>query len=221
MKLFIAVISFCSCLLSSVQSAVDVDIQNKNVDRTIDLASQLVKISYKITLEHRAKKPVERYTFILPAAERKALAYLSVKDSAKKELKYTEETNEGVTQFTVNIPGTSPNPVVYIETVSSKSLQPYPEEIQQSDRQLVRYFGNAYFYSPYKTLTQKTAIHLSSKNVESYTSVKPASQSDTTITYGSYDNIAGNFRNKTNLYLESGVKTILFYLLFLSLRIFN
>lgn len=192
MKTIFVILTFCLCLIFHVESAIDGDIQNKNVDRTIDLASQLVKISYKITLEHRAKKPIQYYTFILPAAERKALAYLSVKDSAKKELKYTEEINtEGVTQITVNVPGASPNPVVYIETVSSKSLEPYPVEIQQSDRQLVRYFGNAYFYSPYKTLTQKTAIHLSSKNVESFTSVKPSLQSDTTITYGSYDNIPG------------------------------
>lgn len=194
MKLIFVILSIFLCLIFNVQSAIiDVEIQNKNVDRTIDLASQLVKISYKITLEHRSKKNIQHYTFMLPAAERKALAYLSVKDSAKKELKYTEETNaEGVTQFTVNVPaGASPNPVVYIETVSSKSLQPHPVEILQSDRQLVQYFGNAYFYSPYKTLTQKTAVHLSSKNVESFTNVKPSSQSDTTITYGSYDNIPG------------------------------
>jgi len=73
--------------------------------------------------------------------------------------------------------------------VFTKSLLPYPTEIQQSDRQLVRYFGNAYFYSPFKTLSQKTNIQVSSKNVESYTTVKPSSQSDTTITYGPYENI--------------------------------
>lgn len=211
MKIFFAILSICLCLIFNVESAIDVEIQNKNVDRTIDLASQLVKISYKITLEHRSKKNIQHYTFVLPAAERKALAYLSVKDSAKKELKYTEETNaEGVTQFTVSLSTTnaSPNPVVYIETVSSKSLHPHPVEILQSDRQLVQYIGNAYFYSPYKTLTQKTTVHLSSKNVESFTSVKPSSQADTTITYGSYDNIPGN---KIDI-VFGGVDYYIFYL---------
>ena len=44
--------------------------------------------------------------------------------------------------------------------------------------------------SPYKIGTQTTKVLLSSSNVESFTKVKPSSQSDTTITYGPYENIA-------------------------------
>lgn len=181
------------CLIWSVQSAVDVDIQNKNVERTIDLTSQLVKISYKITLEHSAKKNINSYSFVVPTSDRNALAFISIKDSSKKEIKSTEETSSNGAVFLVNLPANAPTQIVFIETVFTKSLLPHPTEIQQSDRQLVRYFGNAYFYSPFKTLSQKTTIQLSSKNVESYTALKPSSQSDSTITYGPYENIARKF----------------------------
>ena len=90
--------------------------------------------------------------------------------------------------------GNAPNPVVYIETVFAKALKPFPSAITQSEKQLVQYFGNAYFLTPYKTVTQKTSVHLASRNVESFTMVKPASHSDTTITYGPYDNIPGKIR---------------------------
>lgn len=181
------------CLVWSVQSAIDTEIQNKNVERTIDLTSQLVKISYKITLEHSAKKNINSYTFLVPTSDRSALAYISIRDSSKKELKTTEETSQNGAVFLVTLPANAPTQILLVETVFTKSLLPYPTEIQQSDRQLVRYFGNAYFYSPFKTLTQKTTVQLSSKNVESYTTVKPSSQSDSTITYGPYENVARKF----------------------------
>lgn len=178
------------CLIWSVQSAVDVEIQNKNVERTIDLTSQLVKISYKITLEHSAKKNINSYSFLVPTTDRNALAYISIRDSSRKELKPTEETGQNGATFVVSLPANAPTQILFVETVFTKSLLPYPTEIQQSDRQLVRYFGNAYFYSPFKTLSQKTTVQLSSKNVESFTAVKPSSQSDSSITYGPYENIA-------------------------------
>lgn len=172
------------------QSAIDVEIENKNVDRTIDLTSQLVKISYKITLEHKAKKPISSYLFIVPNEEREQLAFISAKDSSKKDLKLTETASPKGATFSMNLPAGSTNAVVYIETVFTKSLKPYPTSIAQTERQLVQYFGNVYVYSPFKTVTQKTTVHLSSRNVESYTQFKPATQSDSTITYGPYDNVA-------------------------------
>jgi len=164
---------------------IDSDIENKNVDRTIDISSQLVKISYKITLEHKQGKSISNYVFVLPEKESNHLAFISVKDTTKKELKISE-SKPGTFTFSFTA---SPNPVVYIETIYTKYLEPYPAQITQADKQLVRYYGNAYFYSPYKALTQKTSIHLASRNVETFTSVKPSTHSDTTITYGAYDNI--------------------------------
>lgn len=191
--------------LGCALAAIDVEIENKNIDRTIDLTSQLVKISYKITLEHKSKKPITSYLFIVPNDERELLAFISAKDSSKKELKLVETASPKGATFSMTLPSTAgvSNPVVYIETVFTKSLRPYPTSIAQTERQLVQYFGNAYVYSPFKTVTQKTTVHLSSRNVESYTMFKPAVQSDTTITYGPYDNVAAFSTEPVTIHFEN------------------
>lgn len=196
MSRYLVSLAVFAAVILCAQSAIDVEIENKNVDRTIDLTSQLVKISYKITLEHKTKKPITSYLFMVPTEERERLAFISAKDSSKKDLKLTETTSPKGVTFSMTLPAGSTSPVVYIETVFSKSLAPYPTAISQTERQLVQYFGNVYFYSPFKTVTQKTTVHLSSRNVESYTQFKPAVHSDTTITYGPYDNVAGKFGQK-------------------------
>lgn len=170
---------------------IDVNIQNKNVERTIDLTTQLVKIQHKITLEHRTKKEFSSiaYTFAVSKDDRERLSYISIRDALKKELKSTEEKTPDGSLFTVSVTSSTSTPVLHIETVYSQALQPYPTQITQNERQLVRYFGNAYFYSPYKTISQKTTIQLASKSVESYTTVKPSSQVDGTIIYGPYENV--------------------------------
>jgi oligosaccharyltransferase complex subunit alpha (ribophorin I) len=181
------------CFSSAVLSAVDVEVENKNVDRTIDLTSQLVKISYKITLEHKSKKAITSYVFLVPSDDCEKLSFISARDSAKKEMKLSLTKGSADCSYSMTLPGGQSSPVVYIETVFTKALQPYPVEITQAERQLVRYFGNAVFYSPFKTLSQKTTIHLASRSVESFTQVKPSVQSDTQIVYGPYENIAGEF----------------------------
>lgn len=182
-----------SCLLINAQTTIDAEIENKNVERNIDLSSQLVKISYKITLGHKSNKNIASYTFAVPAAERQYLSFISGRDASKKEIKYTESKSDKGAAFIFTLTGNSPNPVIYIETVFSKALQPYPTHILQSDKQLVRYFGTLYFYSPYKTVSQKSVVQLASRSVESYTQVKPVSQSDSTLNYGPYENIARKF----------------------------
>lgn len=177
---------------SAVFGAVDVEIENKNVDRTIDLTSQLIKVSYKITLEHKSKKAITSYVFLVPIIDCDKLSFISARDSSKKEMKLTLSKGATDCSYSMTLPGgQNTNPVVYIETIFSKALQPYPTEITQAERQLVRYFGNAVFYSPFKTASQKTTVHLATRSVESFTQVKPAVHSDTQIVYGPYENVAG------------------------------
>ena len=76
-----------------------------------------------------------------------------------------------------------------VEAVFFNLLKPYPEEITQADKQYVLYNGNVYFYSLYQTKQQTTSVVLSSDKVESYTQLKPTTKSDSTITYGPYENI--------------------------------
>lgn len=186
-----------SCLLINAQSTIDAEIENKSVERNIDLSSQLVKISYKITLGHKSNKNIASYTFTVPETERKYLSFISGRDANKKEIKYAESKIDSGAAFVFTLAGNSPNPLIYIETVFSKALHPYPTHILQSDKQLVRYFGTLYTYSPYKTLTQITQVLLASRSVESYTQVKPVSQSDSYLNYGPYTDIA----RKLSLYI--------------------
>lgn len=77
-----------------------------------------------------------------------------------------------------------------VATVFSHFLNPHPAVITQKEKQLFQYRGNAYLYSPYKVGSQTTKVLLSSSNVESFTRIKPAAQSDTTITYGPYSDVS-------------------------------
>lgn len=186
MRLLILV-TFLAILAKELPAATVVE--HKNVERTIDLTSQLVKINYKITLG--SAQDVSSYEFLVPAAMADKLAFISAKDALKKKIKISEpkKLDTGASSYTLQFAGGSPS-VLYIETVFTKVQIPHPTHIAQADKQLVRFFGQLYFYTPYKTVSQKTTVLLSSRNVESYTQVKPVSHSDTTITYGPYENIA-------------------------------
>lgn len=170
-------------------------IVNKNVERTIDLTSQLVKVTATITLENTGKETVRTFHLVDEPKEIGYLAFLGVKDSLKGDLKVRKVQVEGIKEkyfhsVTLKQPLDSGRTVtVTLEKVLIKSLIPFPSGITQKEKQFVRYFGNHYFYSPYSTTKQKTDVILASKNIESYTKLKPVTQSDTTIKYGPYDSI--------------------------------
>jgi oligosaccharyltransferase complex subunit alpha (ribophorin I) len=180
------ILSFCNWTLTSANS----EIENKNVDVSIDVSSQLVKSTYKITVQSKNSKPVTSYTFALPRSDCDRLSFIAARDTAKKELKVStpKKTTEDCSyQITLN----GANSIV-VETVLAKALQPYPTAITQNEKQLVRFFGSAYFYSPYKTVTQKTTVHTGTRSVESFSPVKPSVQSDSSVVYGPYENVEGN-----------------------------
>lgn len=79
--------------------------------------------------------------------------------------------------------------VIEVEVVLYDAMRPYPVEISQAEKQLVVFKGNHYYYSSYATTKQTTTVSLASDRVEAYSQLKPTSKSDSTITYGPYDNI--------------------------------
>lgn len=184
-------------LIAGNHAAVQIDqhIRNKNVERNIDLTTQLVKIQYKIMLEHVQNKDFngDAYTIVIPLVERKNLSYILVSDALKKDLKPVEEEIAEGAAFTVKVASTTSTPVLTVEAVFTKSMHPSPTHIGQSERQLVEYHGNAYFYSPYKTVSQKTVLQLATKSVESFTPNKAAAHTDNRITYGPFENVDGTY----------------------------
>lgn len=89
------------------------------------------------------------------------------------------------------------NPLLAGETITievnefwTEMIHPHPQFIAQKEKQLVRYRGNVYLYSPYKINKITTLVALHTRNVENYTKLKPTTFADGTVTYGSYLNIA-------------------------------
>ncbi|CAG4986397.1 unnamed protein product [Parnassius apollo] len=177
------------------------DLKLKNVDRNIDISSQLVKITSKITLENTGRAPVKNFLYAAESVTKDNLAFVGFKDNNNKDLRVVETSVKGYDDVkfwrvelkeAVNAASTV---VVTAETVLTKALLPYPTAITQQEDQLVKYNGNLYFFSPYYVASQKTTVIVNTKSVESFTKVKPYSQQDGTISYGAYSNI-GPFTEK-------------------------
>lgn len=169
---------------------------NKNVERNIDLTSQLVKITSTVTLENTGKDVANNYLVALEPDTADKLSFISARDSLKEDL-LVKLLNplDGVNSTFYIVELKQPlNPgrtgMLTLELLFTESLQPYPSRITQKERQLVRFFGNHYFYSPYITIKQSTTVMLYSKTAENYTKLKPVSTQDSTITYGPYNDIA-------------------------------
>jgi oligosaccharyltransferase complex subunit alpha (ribophorin I) len=76
-----------------------------------------------------------------------------------------------------------------VELVFTQHLIPFPSEITQKEKQFIKFIGNHYIYSPYNVKKQTTKVTLSSRTIESFTKLKPFSQSENTLSFGPYDNI--------------------------------
>jgi hypothetical protein len=66
-------------LIGLVRTESNADIINKDVRRTIDLTTHLVKISNLITVENQGSQPLASYTFVVEPSQADNLAYLSAK----------------------------------------------------------------------------------------------------------------------------------------------
>jgi oligosaccharyltransferase complex subunit alpha (ribophorin I) len=90
-----------------------------------------------------------------------------------------------------------------VELVLYDLLRPYPSEITQFEKQLVQFRGNHYYYSLYPTRAQTTQVNLASDKTESYSQLKPTAKSDSTITYGPYENVKPFEQNELNVHFEN------------------
>lgn len=89
--------------------------------------------------------------------------------------------------FTVEVSESAPT--LKVVSVFTSALEPYPAEITQNENQYVRYTDSHYFYSPYKTETQKTTFKLASSSIESFTKLAPFNTKGSSIIFGSYKDV--------------------------------
>merc|ERR1712241_402913 len=191
----------CLALLARVQSAavetVNQDIVVDNIERSINLESQLVKTNSKVTLTNNGKGATKGFHYAVEESMAPHVSYIgaTVGSSEKTYLRVNEvqvkDSPAGAILFRVELKkalSSSESVTVSVDMVLGKALELYPEEIIQREKQLVLLRGNHYAYLPYKCKTQTTTIQLPSDKVEDYSKLKPVSKSESKITYGPYSN---------------------------------
>jgi len=184
-------------IFSNVYSdIIDSGLVNSKVQRKIDISTHLVKTVSTITVENKGSAAQRYYLVSIPSSLADSVSFLNAVDEDKEKLKVAKSSvagQSGKAFYRVELDpvlDAGKSATIEVEAVFSHVLQPYPSEIQQTEKQLVVYEGNLFFYSPYSTTSQSTAVTTANNNVESYTKTKPVSQTDTTINYGPYEDKA-------------------------------
>lgn len=179
------------------QDTVNGDLILTNVDRKIDISTHIAKITSSITIENTGKASVGFFLYAVEPSLQDNLSFLgaSIKGDEDKDssltVAQTTVAGKGDKQFwRIKLPSGLENGKtvsVEVETVFSHALTPFPREITQAEKQFVVFTGNLYLFSPYKVTKQSTTVTTASSKIESYTKVKPFSQTETTINYGPYE----------------------------------
>ncbi|XP_006607827.1 dolichyl-diphosphooligosaccharide--protein glycosyltransferase subunit 1 [Apis dorsata] len=193
---------------------IDPDLNFKNVEKHIDLQSQLTKITIRLVLENGSKdRHIRNFLFSLEPEQKNSLSYIAAyREPVRVELKLNEaKVNAYPDKIFYQIelkdplsPGRTMS--VEIEWILTHELIPHPKEITQKEKQLVKYIGNIYLYTPYTIIKQTTTVSLPSRNIESYTKFKPVSQSDSFITYGPYEKLSPFSYEELNIHFENNNK---------------
>lgn len=192
------------------QASISPDIVIKNADRTFDLTSQLGKVTCRLIVENSGKGSVKNFVFAVEPDFSDKVAFISASTggSSKNPLKIasTQIKNNPGRFWQIELKdvlSAGKTASVEVEYVLSDALLPYPTVITQREKQLVKFIGSTYMYSPYKVVKQATVFQLVDRNIESFTRVNPTSQSDNTVTYGPYQNAEPFKTEITTIHFEN------------------
>lgn len=175
------------------------------------MASQLVKISTKITAENKGSSPIKHYYIALTGEEKNHLAFIGAgiatdKDSDLKVAEVSVPAQKGYHHFRIELPtplAAGKTLKLVVETTFSHLVTPHPTHITQAERQLALYQGNHYFLTPYVTESQVTRVSLPTPKLESFSKLKPVTHSDNLITYGPYEQIKPYTEDKLTVHYEN------------------
>ena len=170
---------------------------NKKVDRSIDLTTQLVKITTKVIVENPNSQPESEYYVVIENDHAPHLAHIVAYATVKGQqqplnLKRINQHTYAIQLTNENaIKPNSQSDLITFEQVYTDLQQPFPETIKQNGRQLVRYNGNHYYFSIYDTKTQQTKVKLpATGSIESFSKLKQTTQIDRSVHYGPFENVA-------------------------------
>lgn len=187
-----------------------------NVECLVDLSTQLVKGECRISLENNDDKPVNSILYAFEPSIKSHVSFISahqVFESNRLSLNVKPVIQPGhedkqfyQIDFNTSRPLKSKSRIpLVVEYILTSALYPHPEEITQKDRQLMMFYGNAYFYSPYKSLKSSVKFQTGTRRIEDYTNFNPVSLSSGIVIYGpfgsvdpfSYSQISLHYDNNT------------------------
>lgn len=187
---------------------------NVEVSRSIDLKTHLAKISSFVTLRNDGPSAAKEFEVVVDPSNADKLAYIAVslaedtEDEGTSDLKITE-SQKTKNLFVVKLPkalAAGQTNKLKVEEIYTRALKPFPEEITQSQKQLVKYEGNHFYYSPYLTETQSTDVELFSAVTEDYSKLGTTKLEESTLKYGGsdeYKNVKPFSQDKMSLHFEN------------------
>ena len=190
-----------ACLVAAVQAGYDSinkDIVVTNCERSVDISSQLVKMNHKLSIKNSGQGAVKSVLFSMDPTLQDKVSFIeaTVGSSDKTYLRLTETKVQSDMEkifWKIDLKSAltaGSSVTLMVDVVLGKALEMFPAQITQKEKQLARFSGNLYAFLPYPVTTQSTTVALATSNVESYTKIKPVSLSETTLSYGPFNNIA-------------------------------
>lgn len=186
---------------------------NSRVERTIDLSTQLVQDTARVTLLNTdTSKTVTEFVIAVPESLAEHVAHVSVSSANRASLpvRSTSKANEWTVQLgnSLQIAPQSESEPIQIQFVITRQLRPHPEQISQHDPQLVLYSGDYVWYSPYESRWQQTRVRLPTSGlVESYS--KPGQRQENQILYGPFERVAAQTRRALTVHFQTSASMLL------------
>jgi len=190
-----------------IKTCVNAGLIVTKAERSIDLQSQLVKVSTQLTIQNEGNT-VDQVTVAVEEEQYKYLSFIEVtnKKDEDTKLQLTSSKSDEGQLYKVSLGsslGKDASVTLVVETVFSHKLEPFPTQIGQSEKQQVVYKANTYVYSPYVVKEQKTTVKLPSSTIESYSRLKPSSSNDNVITYGPYKDARSFKTHEMRIHFEN------------------
>ncbi|KAK6028631.1 ribophorin I [Ostertagia ostertagi] len=132
--------------------AVAADWKVINVERNIDISSQIVKVSSQLTLSNTGSTEANAVEVLIPTEESDHLAYMALKKAVIRVYK-VELLNRVAKGGEVKLK---------VEQRFTEMLSPLPEKITQKENQFVVYNGNAHYAAAYPVAQEKTTVKIAS-----------------------------------------------------------
>ncbi|RCN32506.1 ribophorin I [Ancylostoma caninum] len=179
-------------LILLVGAALAADWKVVNVERTIDLTSQIVKVTSQLTLLNTGTSEANSVEVLLSSEENDHLSYISAQEGNNKgKLKVFKQpgVKEGFITYKIELLKRVPKDgevKLKVDYRLIELLKPLPEKITQKENQFVLYHGNAHYAAPYPVAQEKTTVKLGSGKTVTVTQVAPTNQENERVVYGPY-----------------------------------